>query len=709
MLAFACTPKTGSKTVATTVEPMKSEGAAPKIPIPSGENIRAKAPEAGEAPKIQIGKAETFSLENGLKVILVENHKLPIVSYRVFVNYDPVLEKDAAGYLQLFGELLSTGTKIRTKSQINSEIDFIGASLNSSSHGVSGSCLKKYSPKLLTIMSDVLMNPTFPQEELDKAKVRAESDLASQKDDANSIAGNVSSILRYGKDHPYGEIMTEESLEKIDLNRIKNHYNIYFKPNISYLVITGDIDRELAEKYARQYFGKWTKGDVPQHNYGIPRPPEKTEVDFVNKPGAVQSVINITYPVDLQPGSPDVIRSRIANTILGGYFNSRVNANLREGHGWTYGARTSLNSDELVGSFTGSASVRNEVTDSSLTEFIKEMRRLSTEKVDNEELQVVKNVIAGNFSQSLETAGTVANFALSIARYNLPTDYYEQYLTVLQSVTPEEVQLMAKKYINPDKAHIVVVGNRDEVADKLKQFAADGKVKHFDAFGNPVTVNKQALPKDLTALDVINDYINAIGGEEKIASIKELYREASMQVRGPEFSVVTWQKGNTKFAVEMSMNGQVMNKMVYADGKGSQIAMGQSEDLEGEGLGDAKEQAMFVKELAFKNSGYKLELKGIEEVNGSNAYVISVERPDGKKSTEYFDTKTSLKVREVSSATGMDGNPTVQTEDLSDYKPVNGVLMPHATSVAGIFPVPFKVTIKSTKVNEGIDEAVFKL
>jgi len=706
-LAFACAPKTGGKTASTNMPPV-SMGTAPKIPIPTG-NVRAQAPSAGEAPKIQIGKAETFKLENGLTVIVVENHKLPKVNFQIFVNNDPVLEKEASGYVSMMGQMLGAGTKIRSKAQINSEIDFIGASLNTSANGVFGSCLKKHSDKMLTIMSDVLLNPTFPAEELDKAKVRSASDLASQKDDANAIARNVASIMRYGKDHPYGEVMTEATLAKITLDQIKAHYKTYFKPNISYFVVTGDITKEVAEKYARQFFGRWAKGDVPKHVYGIPRAPEKAVVDFVHKPGAVQSVINITYPIDLQPGTQDVIRARVTNTILGGYFNSRVNANLREGHGWTYGARTSLNPDELVGSFTGSASVRNAVTDSSITEFIKEMRRLGNEMVPKEELQVVKNVIAGQFSQNLEEPGTVASFALSTARYNLPADYYEKYLEVLQSVSSAEVQAMAKKYVNPDRAHIVVVGNRDDVSERLKPFASTGKINNFDAFGDPVTISNKALPTGLTADQVIDDYINAIGGAAKIALLKDVQMDATMQVRGPSFDIKTWKKGGTKMSMETTMNGQVMSKQIYANGKGNNVGMGQTSELEGEDLADAREQALMVKEASYKTEGYKTVLKGIEEIDGNNAYILEVIRPDGKKFTQYYDMKTSLLLREVSSAKGMDGNPAVQTLDIKEFKPVGGVLLPAVFSISGLFPVPLTITFTSIKVNEGIDDAVFKM
>ncbi len=708
----ACSPKTGNKTSAAqttpTAVPTKASSKAPLIPIPTGD-VRKSAPSAGSPPKIQIGAAETFTLDNGLTVILVENHKLPTVSYRIFVDNDPVLEKDAAGYLDLTGELLSKGSKTRTKAQIDEQVDFLGANLFSDANGVNGNCLSKHSDKLLTIMSDVLLNPVFLPEELEKAKKRAESNLASQKDDANAIAGKVASVLRYGKDHPYGEIMTDATLAKINLEQIKTYYNTYFKPNIAYLVVTGDVTKAQVEKQAKQYFGQWAKGDVPTHAYGIPSAPEKTQVDFVNKPGAVQSVINITYPIELKPGTPDVIRSRVANSILGGYFNSRLNANLREGHGWTYGSGSSLNPDKLVGSFNASASVRNAVTDSSIIEALKEMRRLGEEKVGEAELQVVKNVMAGNFSRSLEEPGTVATFALNTARYKLPADYYEKYLEVLQSISADEVQAMAKKYIRPDKAHILVVGNKTDVADLLKQFTSDGKINFYDAYGNALKQPNTALPPGLKAEQVVEDYLNAIGGRAKLNAVQNMQSTSSMSLQGMNFSIKTYQKDRNKYAVEMSMNGKVMNKQIYDGLTGTQSAMGQVEALDSAQLNDFKEQALFCKEATYKTGGYKIELKGIEVINGNNAYVIEVLRPDGKKTTEYYDNKTSLKIREISTGKGMDGNPNVQTIDIGDYKDVNGVKLPYAMTVSGPFPVPFKVTVSEIKLNAGVDDVLFKL
>lgn len=681
----------------------------PKIPMPEG-NFRASAPAAGLAPKIQIGKSETLKLDNGLTVIVVPNRKLPKVSFRLFVDYTPVMEETAAGYVEMMGDLLMKGTKYRTKDQINEDIDYMGASLFSNENGVAGACLSKYMDKFLAIMSDVALNPVFPAEELEKAKLRKVNALETEKTEAGAMIEKASAVMRYGKGHPYGEVPSEKSISNIKLEQIQKHYQTYFKPNISYLVVVGDITKEKAEKYAKQYFGKWTVADVPVQALGLPRPPDKTQVDFVHKAGAVQSMINITYPIELQPGTPDIVRVRLLNTILGGYYRSRVNGNLREGHGWTYGARSSMSSDKLIGYFSANASVRSSVTDSAVVEFMSELNRIRTEKVTAKELQLVKNVLTGQFSQSLEEPGTIAEFALTTARFGLPADYFENYLENLQNVTADEVMLMARKYIRPDRAHIVIVGNKDSgITDKLKQFNPDGKINFIDVYGNPVKENQIPLPPDMTAEKVIQDYLTAINAG-KLVEIKDLTIVGKLKFRGPEFETRSWQQGGAKIATEMSMNSQVVSKRVYDGAIGSELGMGgATRTLEGRDLEDLKEQALFCKEATYLAGGYKLSLKSIEDVNGSNAYAIEVIRPDGKKTMDFYDMKTSLKVREITSEPTQKGESTEVSTDFADYKPVEGILFPYSTTVSGVMPAPMKGTVTEIKANFGVDPAKFKL
>ncbi|MFQ5448560.1 MAG: M16 family metallopeptidase, partial [Saprospiraceae bacterium] len=345
------------------------------------DDFRKTAPKPGPAPHIELGEAEQFTLDNGLRVIVVENHKLPRVSFQIFVDVPPFLEGEQAGYASIAGQLLNKGTESHTKAEIDAAVDFIGASLRTSAKGVTGSCLTKHKDKLLNLMSEVLLTPTFPEDEFEKIKKQTLANLAQNKDDPNAIAANVSSVLRYGKDHPYGEVQTEESTEKITVETCKSYYGTYFKPNISYLIVTGDISANEVKQLAPKYFGSWQKGEVKKVHFDSPAKPAATELDFVDKTGAVQSVINITYPVNLKPGAPDALPAKVMNTILGAYFSSRLNANLREDKAYTYGARSRLNSDTYAGSFTASASVRNEVTDSALTQFLLELNKLRNEEV----------------------------------------------------------------------------------------------------------------------------------------------------------------------------------------------------------------------------------------------------------------------------------------------------------------------------------------
>jgi predicted Zn-dependent peptidase len=243
---------------------------------------------------------------------------------------------------------------------------------------------------------------------------------------------------------------------------------------VSYLVIVGDISPEEAKTQAQKYFGTWAKGNVVGVKYKTPAEPSANQVAFVPVPGAVQSVIDVTYPIQLKPGTQEAITANVLNNILGGSgFQARLMQNLREDKAYTYGAYSSIDADEFVGSFSAGASVRNEVTDSSIVQFLYEMERMVNEPVADSTLSVVKNIMTGSFARSLERPQTIANFAYNIEKYGLPKDYYETYLQKLNAITAADVQALAKKIIRPKNCYITVVGNK-EIAEKLNVFAASG-------------------------------------------------------------------------------------------------------------------------------------------------------------------------------------------------------------------------------------------
>ncbi|MFK8102834.1 MAG: insulinase family protein, partial [Saprospiraceae bacterium] len=483
----------------------------------------------------------------------------------------------------------------------------------------------------------------------------------------------------------------------------------YFKPNISYLVVVGDITKSEAEKLSKKYFGAWkASSSIPKQQFAKPKKPAGTTVDFVNKTGAVQSVINVTYPIQMKPGAPDQIKARVMNTLLGGFFRSRLNANLREDKAYTYGSRSSLSADKEVGFFNANASVRNEVTDSSLVQFMYELNKIRTEKITSEELSLVKNVMAGNFARSLEQPQTIARFALNTFRNKLPNDYYATYLKKLSMVTADDVLAMAKKYITPQNAHIVVVGNKVDVADKLGQFATSGKVNFYDRFGNPIKDGGMEIPAGVTATKVIQDYLTAIGGTKAINSIKDLTTTMTADLGGNALEIMTQQKVPNMSVNTTSMQGMTMQAVVFDGNKGMTTARGQSMPMPEDKIADAKISNHMIPESVFEKYSVKTKLIGMESVNGKKAYAMEVTFPSGKKSTYYFDLESSLKVREVSIETEGGRTMTISA-DLDGYKAVNGVKFPHKQSVSGVMPVPLVMEVKEIKANTNLDDSIFKI
>ncbi|MDN5203588.1 insulinase family protein [Fulvivirgaceae bacterium BMA10] len=668
---------------------------------------RSQLPKPGKAREIQIGNYKSFTLKNGLKVFVVENHKLPRVSFNLVLDRGPISEGDKAGYLSMVGQMMRRGTTSRTKAQIDEEIDFIGASLGAGSSSVFGSSLTKHTETLLDLMTDILYNPTFPQEELDKIKTQTLSGLASQKDDPDAISGNVSTVLLFGKDHPYGELETEETVGNITIEDIRNYYQNYYKPNIAYLAIVGDINFKNAQKLVQKYFGKWEKGDVSKKQWDKPQAPSNTKVALVDRSASVQSVIDITYPVELKPGSEDAIKTSVLNQILGGGGSARLFMNLREDKGYTYGAYSSLSSDRLIGSFSAGASVRNEVTDSSIVEIIYELNKIRDEKASQEELDLAINSIAGSFARSLEQPQTIANFAINTARYNLSKDYYANYIKNVQAVTLEDVQTMAKKYIKPENAHIVVVGKGSEIADKLKAF---GELKYYDIYGEEYTPKTGAdLPADLTADKVIANYIKAIGGKSKLESVKNLQTVSEASLQGQTMTITTANSAPDKAYVSVVFGGVMEVQKVVFDGNSlGNWTQGQRAPEDAEKTKDAAvEYAMFA-ELLYKEHNVKRELTGVENIDGKEAYAIELTYPSGSKVLNHYSVESGLKIRQTSTVQGPQGEIT-QAVDITDYKEVDGILIPHTMKIPIGPGMKIDANIKSIDINKGVDESLFKI
>ena len=335
---------------------------------------RSKQPEPGPAPKINMERPIEFSLDNGLNVMIVENHKLPRVSLSLFFDRTPFLMKEKAGVTSLLGSMLGNGTQTISKDDFNEEIDFLGADLSFGFDGGYASSLSKYFERMMELLADATMNSLLTPEEFEKEKERLLEGLKSQEKSVDAVASIAGEALAYGRNHPYGEFENEASINNVSFADVQEYYKNFFNPKQAYLVIIGDINPEKVKPIIESRFNSWENGSITEMTMPDAHSnPKALEINFIDMPNAVQSNISLTSNVSLKMDDPDYHAVLLANKILGGGFNSYLNMNLREEHGYTYGSRSSVGSDEFITRFRTSASVRNEVTDSAVVQTLRKL------------------------------------------------------------------------------------------------------------------------------------------------------------------------------------------------------------------------------------------------------------------------------------------------------------------------------------------------
>ena len=674
--------------------------------VTMAQNIdRSKAPSPGKAPLIQVGDPVKFTLANGLQVFVVKNTKLPQVSATLALDYDGFAEGDKAGVAQMAGQLLKRGTTTKSKAQLDEAIEFLGGTMSTSSQSASVSSLKENFPSLLGLLSEVVLQPALTTEELEKIRKQVLSGIESNKDDADAISGNVVKKLVYGANHPYGEMMTTKTVNQVSIADVKSFLNTYWIPNAAYLIFVGDIEPAAAKALAEKSFGNWKKGVFTKQNFAKPVQPKQTYVAIVDRPASVQSVVAIASAVDLLPGSSNVIAGSVMNNILGGGFSGRLFANLREKYAFTYGAYSSLSPSRQIGIFQAEASVRNEKTDSSVQELLREINSIRNEQVGETELSRMKNYLSGGFARSLENPATIANFALNIARNNLPADYYQKYLTNLAAVDAAKVQNAAKLFLNTDQMHIVIVGNAKQIAKGLDKY---GPIKYFDIEGNEVAAPTEVkADASLTPVALMEKAIAAIGSKEALSSIKDVQLKGTANLMGQslEMQQTIVMPGNS--VTTMSMGGMAMMRQAVVDGKYSVAQQGQeapiTDDLK-EGL---DESATLVPEQLFLTKGYGLKIVGAEKVDGKDAIDVEVTTPSKKVSHRFYDAKTFLLVK-TSKSEEVPGRGTMtQQQFYSGYKTVNGVQI-SSEQLMDLGQMKINIKYTDIKVNQGLKSSDLK-
>lgn len=657
-------------------------------------------PKPGPAPKVNVGKPETFELKNGLKVLVVENHKLPTVSYTLTMDNDPYAEGNKKGVSDMVSALMGSGTKKMSKDAFNEETDFLGANVGFGSQSAYGSGLSKYSNRILELMVDGALNPVFTQEEFDKQKAQILEGLKSNEKSASAIAERVGSVLVYGKNHPNGEYLSEETLNNVTLADVQSNYTTYFVPGNAYLVVVGDVKFKDTKKQIEKLFGSWKPAKAPSVSYSDPKDVQYTQINFVDVPNAVQSEISVTNIVNMKMTDKEYFAALLANQILGGGGEGRLFLNLREAHGWTYGAYSSIRGGKHVSDFSSSTSVRNAVTDSAVTEILNELKKIKTDLVSEEDLRNAKAKYVGSFVMNMEKPSTVARYALMTETQGLPKDFYENYIKNINAVTPQDIKNAANKFFLDKNARIVIVGKAADVLPALEK--SKTPVFYFDKFGNPTEkpVSKKSVPAGVTAKTVLDGYIKAIGGEKAAKEVKSIATKSTATVQGAPVVFTSKVTSTNKRAVEITVMGNSMFKEVVNEKGAYMVQQGQKMDVPAAEVAELKASAVPFEELTLANSK-TVTVTGIEAINGADAYAVK-----NDKTTYYYDVKSGFKVAESSEQEGPDGQKAVVFTYYGDYKEVKGIKVPHKINMN--IGIELDLTVNEVKINEGVTAADFQ-
>ena len=461
-------------------------------PLSAQETLdRTKRPVAQPVPRVQLPDIQKATLSNGLNVWLVEHHELPLVAFNLVIqagaDHDPL---KMPGLASITADVIDEGTKTRDALEISDELQSIGADLRvqSSQDGtfMSLGTLTKHLDLALSVYTDVLMNPAFPEKEFDRIKKQRITALLQQKDQPAMIASLAFNHILYGPDHPYGnnQTGTEASLNSMTREDLQKFYSSFYRPNNATLIIVGDVTLKDMAKRLEQSLAGWKGAAIPAVAIPAASAPDQRRVYLIDKPGAAQSEIRIGYPA-LARNTPDFFPVTLMSRILGGQFTSRLNLNLREKHGYTYGARCGFSFNKQPGPFTASAGVTTAKTDSSLREFFYEIDRMQSDGATLEELEFVKKGFSGAFALSFETPAQIAGALQNIVLYKLPEDYYARYLESIDKVSLADVNRVAKKYLDSSRMAAVVVGDLKVIQADVKKLNL-GESAQCDVEGNRV-------------------------------------------------------------------------------------------------------------------------------------------------------------------------------------------------------------------------------
>ncbi|MCZ7557961.1 MAG: insulinase family protein [Bacteroidia bacterium] len=448
---------------------------------------RSRPPLCGTPKDVLFPDYFEHALSNGLRVLVYEQPGFPLATMQLVARGGASRDGDVPGLAAITSELLIKGTRRRSSHDIAEEIESRGGSIWSGagwdSCVVGIGILSRHIPHAFDVLADTVRNPAFAEEEIERLKEQRLADILQDKSNPTVLAWHRFCGAVYGE-HPYGRPQdgTEASLAVIDIERLRASHAERFSPSQCFLLVVGDASPAQIVALAEEHFGDWSVPTAEDAG-SMPIPPlSGRQVHVVDRPTAVQSSIVVGHP-GIARNSEDYIPVSLMNTLFGGYFGSRLNLNLREARGYTYGAHSRFDARMQQGPFAAGAEVRMEVTDLAIEEVLTEMRRMREEVIPEDELAKVQSYLTGSFPLQIETPSQVAQRIVTIELYGLSKTYYNHFNSTVLSLRPEDIQRVAVQYLNPDDAVIVAAGRGKQLRNTLERF---GRVQVFDADGQVI-------------------------------------------------------------------------------------------------------------------------------------------------------------------------------------------------------------------------------
>ncbi len=658
-----------------------------------------KRPEPLKVKDFKFPDYTTKTLSNGVKVFIIEDHEQPTVSFSLLIPGGSSVAGSKAGVADFMTALLTKGTKTKTALEIAQKMDGIGASVgagaSADNFSVAGGGLTKYTDDILEMMADVLINPTFPQEEFDKLLPQAIQALESEKANSGTIAAALTRIALYGKHHPYAIKETKESLESIKIRDIKELYRTWMKPNNATMAVIGDVKADEIVAKLENAFKGWEKGFVPE--ILVPKAkPMPRGVYFVNRPGSVQSSVIVSTPA-IPYAHEDYDAADFAARIIGTGFGGRLFRTLRETHSYTYTPFGYMTGAKHVNRFACGADVRSSVTDSAIVVINEQLKDLCTNPASAEELKRLKNFRVGTFLMSFENSGTMAGLVQRADFMGVPMSRFENYPNFITTLAPEKIRDVANKYLNPKDEYIIVVGD-PEVKEKLEKF---GEIYEYDIDLNPIKTESVSIKPE----ELIANYVKAIGGQDKLDAVKSIKMIGKASVPSPQGQIqITLEQVTTKNKQQYVIQdaGAYGKTTVFiTDGEKawqpSRTVRGKMDEVPADKAKDLIDNVELFDIANLAKDASKISIKGKQ----GDYIVLEHTNANAKKSYYYFNAKTFLV--EKTEISGEMGNTTFE---MKDYKEFSGIMFP-STLIQIVGPQSMEFE-SEYEINIEVEDSMFR-